>query len=90
MSRLTDKHFRAANDFRPPMRYCNGKPCYEKRSAVTAKNRRWKLDHVDLRVYHCNDCNNHHLTSQIKTKKNETKKKKTTGRGDVDSSYDFL
>lgn len=43
--------------------YCNGKPSYDKRSAVTARNKRWDEDHVELRVYQCPDCNWWHLTS---------------------------
>lgn len=50
----------------PPV-YCNGKIRYaRKRDAATARNAR--LRHTAhrpdaLRVYHCPDCNGHHLTS---------------------------
>lgn len=53
-------------DNRTPMKYCKtGKPVYDKKAAVSAKNRRYKTDHTELRVYHCNRCNYHHLTSQL-------------------------
>lgn len=45
--------------------YCNGKVIYDKRGAVTAKNRRYKEDRVQLRVYECPWCKGWHLTSRI-------------------------
>ena len=52
------------------MRYCKtGKPIYDKRGAVTAKNRRWEEDHAKLRIYPCNFCGGWHLTHQDKIRK---------------------
>lgn len=45
----------------PDPRRCHGKVCYDKKSAMTAKNHRWERDHVELRVYPCGD--HWHLTS---------------------------
>ena len=42
-----------------------GKPMYDKKTAVTAKNKRWREDHIKLREYHCPDCNWWHLTSRV-------------------------
>jgi len=52
--------------FRMDRDYCNGKPVYDKKSAVTARNKRWKEDHIKLRIYPCFQCNGWHLTSQEK------------------------
>lgn len=41
---------------------CRGKICYDKKGAITAKNKRWNDDHVPLRIYDCPDCNGWHLT----------------------------
>lgn len=41
------------------------KPCYDKRGAVTAANRRRHEDRVRLRVYPCPDCGAWHLTSDV-------------------------
>jgi hypothetical protein len=51
-----------------PLKRCpnGGKPCYDKKTAVTAKNKRYKQDHVVLRIYNCENCNCWHLTSQQK------------------------
>lgn len=46
--------------------YCNGKPSYDKKGALTAKNKRMQQDHVKLRVYQCDKCDYWHLTSQEK------------------------
>lgn len=48
-----------------PMRYCKltGKPCYSKKDAQSAKNRRWDEDHIELRIYPCN--NHWHLTHKL-------------------------
>lgn len=49
---------------------CNGKICYSKKDAETARNHRTKgrgrrHNRPDfLRVYHCPDCNFFHLTSK--------------------------
>lgn len=45
-------------------RYCREKVIYDKRGAITAKNRRFEEDKVALRIYHCPFCNGWHLTSQ--------------------------
>ncbi len=43
--------------------YCNGKKCYSKRDAQTAKNFRLEEGTADqLRIYQCNFCNYWHLT----------------------------
>jgi len=44
-----------------------GKPCYDKRAAISARNKRWKDDRIRLRVYPCPICNKWHLTSTIRT-----------------------
>lgn len=60
-----DKHSGRV-DNRTPMKYCkSGKPQYDKKSAVSAKNKRFKTNHTELRVYHCDECNHWHLTSQL-------------------------
>jgi hypothetical protein len=45
------------------MIYCNGKVRYDKRGAVTAKNHRWEVAHIALRIYECPECRGWHLTS---------------------------
>lgn len=45
-----------------PIPRCNGKVSYDKKGAITAKNRRWDEDHVALRVYQCMGTH-WHLTS---------------------------
>lgn len=42
----------------------SGKISFDKRGAVTAANRRWAEDRVELRVYQCG-CGGWHLTSRI-------------------------
>jgi len=54
---------------------CFGKICYDKKGAVSAKNKRWNEDHVALRIYDCPYCHYWHLTS-TDPYRNETKKKK--------------
>lgn len=48
-------------------RYCpvQGKNCYDKRGAETARNKRWREDHVRLRIYQCDDCGAWHLTHMV-------------------------
>ena len=55
--------------FRVRLDYCKGKPSYDKKGALTAKNKRWIDDRIRLRVYHCPDCNLWHLTSLLKPRK---------------------
>lgn len=50
--------------FGAPHLKCNGKPCYRKKVAESVKNKRWKQDRVDLRLYQCKHCNYWHLTHQ--------------------------
>lgn len=40
----------------------SGKVSYDKKGAVSARNKRWHEDHIELRVYQCPDCNWWHLT----------------------------
>ena len=60
-----DKHS-GRIDNRTPMKYCNGKPCYDKKGSISAKNKRYKMDHTELRIYHCPICNHWHITSQLR------------------------
>lgn len=48
------------------IRYCpeSGKPCYDKRGAVTAANVRRKRAAVRLRAYPCPSCGAWHLTKK--------------------------
>jgi hypothetical protein len=39
-----------------------GKPCYDKKGAQTAKNKRWQQEHVALRIYQCDFGDHWHLT----------------------------
>jgi len=55
-----DKNF----DNRVPLKFCGGKPSYDKKSAQTAANSRFEQDHVKLRIYNCPKCNGWHLTKQ--------------------------
>jgi len=48
-----------------PVKYCDGKICYDKRGAVTASNKRMEDDHMKLRIYHCPWCDQWHLTKQL-------------------------
>ncbi len=45
-----------------PVTKCNGKVCYDKKGAMTAKNKRWEEDHIALRIYQC-EGSHWHLTS---------------------------
>lgn len=47
------------------MNYCKGKPCYDKKGAQTAANKRFKEDHVKLRIYECEVGPHWHLTSKV-------------------------
>lgn len=70
-----DKHLIRERYVRSNMRWCKGKPQYDKKSAISAKNKRFRQDHTELRVYHCPSCNFWHLTSQLeKYEKNRNKK----------------
>ena len=40
----------------------DGKPCYDKKGAITARNKRWEDEHVALRVYQCDFGDHWHLT----------------------------
>ena len=44
---------------------CN-KMAYDKKGAISAKNKRYKEDHIKLREYHCGKCNAWHLTKTDK------------------------
>lgn len=41
---------------------CNGKTCYDKKSAKTARNYCLKKGRINIRIYHCYVCNKWHLT----------------------------
>lgn len=43
--------------------HCRSKKAYDKRGAVTVKNKRWKEDHVKLREYPCPICRKWHVSS---------------------------
>jgi len=52
---------------RTPKRRCwyeKSKVCYDKKSAITAANLRFKQDKIKLRAYWCDKCNFWHLTKQ--------------------------
>lgn len=51
--------------------YCSqtNKPCYDKITAITAINKRYKDAHQSLKTYQCEDCNMWHLTSNAVEKK---------------------
>lgn len=51
--------------FLVPAKYCNKKVIYDKKGAVTAKNKREKDGGMELRIYPCKFCNGWHLTSQV-------------------------
>jgi hypothetical protein len=50
---------------RLPVKYCMGKVIYDKKGALTVKNKRFEEDHVPLRIYPCPVCHGWHLTSQV-------------------------
>lgn len=47
---------------------CNGKICFDKRSAVTSRNLRMKKGSIDLRIYPCPSCGYWHLTHLVDDK----------------------
>lgn len=51
--------------------YCDGKCAYDKKGAITARNLRYRQDHVELRIYECNDngYSHWHLTHQMRRRK---------------------
>ena len=51
--------------------YCSGKRVYDKKSAITAKNKRFNEDKVELRVYPCG--NHWHLTKRVYKRKPKRK-----------------
>lgn len=51
--------------FKSEIKYCHEKPMYDKKSAETAKNRRWKYERIKLRIYQCPECDFWHLTSKV-------------------------
>lgn len=53
------------NMFKEVPRCVSGKPIYDKRGAVTAKNKRMRDEHVELREYSCPKCHGWHLTKQV-------------------------
>ena len=61
------------DDLYGPIKRCNfgkistdiGKVCYDKKTAITAANKRFKDDHKKLRIYECPDCGYWHLTSKL-------------------------
>ena len=61
-----NKRYRNNWGGRTTLNRCGGKPVYDKKTAITAKNKRWKDDHVKLRVYNCHRCGGWHLTSKEK------------------------
>lgn len=44
---------------------CHGKPGYDKKTAVTARNKRYKEDKIKLRIYECPECGKWHLTKNL-------------------------
>lgn len=56
--------------------YCGRKRIYDKKGAVTAKNKRFEEDHVELRVYECPGNKHWHLTSDDPHRDERRKKKK--------------
>ncbi len=60
-----------------PRVYCDehGKNCYDKRGAETARNKRWKEDHVRLRMYNCPDCGEWHLSEDTDEPPRKKKRK---------------
>lgn len=66
-------------EIRKELRRCkSGKPVYDKKGALTAKNGRFRKDHVDLRIYPCNlGCGGWHLTKEnVKTELINKKRKR--------------
>lgn len=53
------------NRFNCNHKYCNGKRAYSKKCAISAANKRFKEDHIKLRIYPCPKCGMWHLTKQV-------------------------
>lgn len=60
--------------------YCNGKLIYDKRTAITAKNKRYHEDHMELRIYQCEYGDHWHLTKQVRGRRNKYEKRKKESR----------
>jgi len=44
---------------------CRGKKIYDKKGAISARNKRWREDRVPLRIYEClASCGGWHLTHE--------------------------
>lgn len=57
---------RGLKHFLPPREHCpSGKNCYNKKDAQTAKNHRYRVDKVELRIYQCHLGDHWHLTSRL-------------------------
>lgn len=54
------------NEYPHDVRYCQGKPMYDKRGATSAANKRYHQDHIRLRIYQHG--NHWHLTKQLETR----------------------
>lgn len=49
-----------------PDRRCeSGKIKFDKKGAQTAANKRWELEHVELKIYECKWCFFWHLSSNL-------------------------
>lgn len=57
--------------------YCGGKRAYDKKGAVTARNKRYEDEHVELRMYECGD--HWHLTKQMRGERHILYKRKHIG-----------
>ncbi len=44
---------------------CKGKVKYDKKGAQTVKNDRMRMEHTELRIYHCPLCNGWHVTKDL-------------------------
>ena len=65
---------------RTPKRRCwyeKSKVCYDKKSAITAANLRFKQDKIKLRAYWCNKCNFFHLTKRLENIWNDEEEYRT-------------
>jgi hypothetical protein len=50
--------------YKNPRQFCNGKQCYDKKTAQTIRNSRGKHGTL-LRIYPCDVCNRWHLTHKL-------------------------